>query len=65
MANGDAPFAASTAPLTFQSFLEKMRHPSASELVKSIKARAVPISPPARPVASLLSRPPPPALASR
>ncbi|EEH55402.1 uncharacterized protein MICPUCDRAFT_34555 [Micromonas pusilla CCMP1545] len=37
MANGDAAFAASTAPLTFQSFLEKMRHPSASELVKSIK----------------------------
>ena len=44
MANGDAAFAASTAPLTFQSFLEKMRHPSASELVKSIKVRAVPIS---------------------
>ena len=44
MANGDAAFAASTAQLTFQSFLEKMRHPSASELVKSIKVRAVPIS---------------------
>jgi hypothetical protein len=26
-------------PLTFQNFLEKMRHPSASELVKSIKVR--------------------------
>jgi hypothetical protein len=34
-------FVASTAPLTFQNFLEKMRHPSASELVKGIKVRPV------------------------
>lgn len=34
MADGDQGM-----PLTFQNFLEKMRHPSASELVKSIKVR--------------------------
>ena len=44
-------------PLTFQNFLEKMRHPSASELVKSIKVRrpgryllnSSPLSVPTRP----------------
>lgn len=31
---------ASSAPLAFNNFLEKMRHPSASELVKSVKVSA-------------------------
>lgn len=39
MAAENEQFVASTAPLTFQNFLEKMRHPSASELVKSVKVR--------------------------
>ena len=38
-ADSNEQFVASTAPLTFQNFLEKMRHPSASELVKSVKVR--------------------------
>jgi hypothetical protein len=37
MAEGGEP-SSSTTPLTFQNFLEKMRHPSASELVKSVKS---------------------------
>nr|XP_043632109.1 vacuolar protein sorting-associated protein 9A-like [Erigeron canadensis] len=32
------PFSASTAPLTWHDFLERMRHPSASEFVKAIKS---------------------------
>ena len=36
MADGGEP--SSATPLTFQNFLEKMRHPSASELVKSVKS---------------------------
>jgi hypothetical protein len=39
MADGGEQFA--MAPLTFQNFLEKMRHPSASELVKSIKVKSL------------------------
>lgn len=34
----DGPDPGSATPLTFQNFLEKMRHPSASELVKSVKS---------------------------
>ncbi|KAF3789983.1 Vacuolar sorting-associated protein 9A [Nymphaea thermarum] len=37
MENADA-FAASTAPVTCHDFLERMRHPSASDFVKSIKS---------------------------
>ena len=37
MAEGGESGSAAT-PLTFQNFLEKMRHPSASELVKSVKS---------------------------
>ncbi|RWW11533.1 hypothetical protein GW17_00024853 [Ensete ventricosum] len=33
---GDA-FGSSTAPLTWHDFLERMRHPSAADFVKSIK----------------------------
>ena len=32
------PFSAATAPLTFAAFLEKMRNPGASDIVKAIKA---------------------------
>ena len=32
------PFSASTAPLTFAAFLEKMRQPGAADIVKAIKA---------------------------
>jgi hypothetical protein len=32
------PFSAATAPLTFAAFLEKMRNPAASDIVKAIKA---------------------------
>lgn len=32
------PFSSSTAPLTWHDFLERMRHPSASEFVKAIKS---------------------------
>ncbi|KAF5770800.1 putative VPS9 domain, RABX5, catalytic core helical domain-containing protein [Helianthus annuus] len=38
------PFSASTAPLTWHDFLERMRHPSASEFVKSIKTFIVSFS---------------------
>jgi hypothetical protein len=40
MASADAhdPFSAATAPLTFAAFLEKMRNPAASDIVKAIKA---------------------------
>lgn len=38
------PFGASTAPLTWHDFLERMRHPSASEFVKSIKTFIVSFS---------------------
>ncbi|KAK1384388.1 Vacuolar protein sorting-associated protein 9A [Heracleum sosnowskyi] len=37
MDNGDV-FSSSTAPLTWHDFLERMRHPSASDFVKSIKS---------------------------
>jgi hypothetical protein len=38
MASGDKDmFSAATAQLTFHNFLEKMRHPSAVDLVRSIK----------------------------
>jgi hypothetical protein len=37
-AMGDSdPLQASTTPLTFAAFLEKMRHPGAADIVKSIK----------------------------
>ncbi|PWA99523.1 VPS9 domain-containing protein [Artemisia annua] len=38
------PFSASTAPLTWHDFLERMRHPSASEFVKAIKTFIVSFS---------------------
>lgn len=38
------PFSASTAPLTWHDFLERMRHPSASEFVKAIKSFIVSFS---------------------
>jgi hypothetical protein len=34
----DDPFVAATQPLTFAAFLEKMRNPAASDIVKAIKA---------------------------
>ncbi|KAJ4732436.1 Vacuolar protein sorting-associated protein 9A [Rhynchospora pubera] len=42
-AGGDA-FASATAPLTWHDFLERMRHPSAAEFVKSIKSFIVTFS---------------------
>ncbi|RZS04773.1 hypothetical protein BHM03_00035158 [Ensete ventricosum] len=42
---GDA-FCSSTAPLTWHDFLERMRHPSASDFVKSIKRSGPPSSVP-------------------
>ncbi|RRT66999.1 hypothetical protein B296_00039664 [Ensete ventricosum] len=44
---GDA-FCSSTAPLTWHDFLERMRHPSASDFVKSIKRSGPPSSVPCR-----------------
>ena len=38
------PFSSSTAPLTWHDFLERMRHPSASEFVKAIKSFIVSFS---------------------
>ncbi|KAK1313461.1 Vacuolar protein sorting-associated protein 9A [Acorus calamus] len=43
MENAD-PFVASTAPLTWHDFLERMRHPSAADFVKSIKSFIVSFS---------------------
>lgn len=34
-------FGSSTAPLTWHDFLERMRHPSAADFVKSIKRSAI------------------------
>ena len=34
----DEPLGSITAPLTFADFLQKMRHPSAADLVKAIKS---------------------------
>ncbi|XP_078164519.1 vacuolar protein sorting-associated protein 9A-like [Carex rostrata] len=42
-AGGDA-FASATAPLTWHDFLERMRHPSAADFVKSIKSFIVTFS---------------------
>ncbi|KAL6522220.1 Vacuolar protein sorting-associated protein 9A [Orobanche minor] len=36
MENSDV-FGSSTAPLTWHDFLERMRHPSATDFVKAIK----------------------------
>ncbi|XP_078435656.1 vacuolar protein sorting-associated protein 9A-like [Wolffia australiana] len=41
---GGDVFASSTAPLTWHDFLERMRHPSAAEFVKSIKSFIVSFS---------------------
>lgn len=38
--SGHDPANSSSVPLAFNNFLEKMRHPSASELVKSVKVSA-------------------------
>lgn len=43
MQNADI-FNAATAPLTFHDFLERMRHPSAADLVRSIKSFIVSFS---------------------
>ncbi|KAF9601384.1 hypothetical protein IFM89_019237 [Coptis chinensis] len=43
MENADV-FGSSTAPLTWHDFLERMRHPSASDFVKSIKSFIVSLS---------------------